>query len=294
MGITLHASKILKNAKAEGAIFNKVCQIGRQALMLHSNDRVKIGLNKDDLSIHNGDYQWPWADSFYRDVLKAETVQTLDYSKYEGADLIHDLNSPLPPEKYNQFDIVIDGGTLEHIFNVPEALKSYMNLVKIGGRVFIFTPANDNCGHGFYQFSPEFFYRTFNEANGFEIRKLWLVTHPFPSNFLSSKEVCYEVKDPVSVEDRVIISRSGPMMIMVEAKKINGNKPFSSGLPLQSDYVTEWNKTSVTSTKSQNILRAVKNCIIGQLPLTMRYWLRGQKQIRLQSLKGSPYVTEIK
>ena len=32
-----------------------------------------------------------------------------------------------------------------------------MALPKVGGDVYICTPANNLCGHGFYQFSPEFF-----------------------------------------------------------------------------------------------------------------------------------------
>ena len=293
MGLTIHAAKMLRQSKLDGAEFTKVCQVGRQALVIHPEDRLAVGLKDASVPIQNNDYLWPWADSFFRDTLGVRDFHTMDYSDYEGADLLHDLNSPLAPEHYGRFDVIVDGGTLEHIFNVPEALKSYMRLVKVGGRVFIFTPANGNCGHGFYQFSPEFFYRVFQPSNGFEVVRLWAVTHPFPSNFLSRKETCYAVEDPAVVRDRVIISRSGPMMIMVEARKVNENEPFASGPPLQSDYVAEWKDPNEAGADSSVTKGGLKNLILGLLPLRGRYWLRGLKQRRSQSLTGSPYIRRI-
>ena len=67
---------------------------------------------------------------------------------------------------------------MEHLFDVKQVLSNYMNLVKIGGSLFICTNANNLCGHGFYQFSPEFFYRVFTEANGFAVESLCLIETP--------------------------------------------------------------------------------------------------------------------
>lgn len=53
---------------------------------------------------------------------------------------------------------MVDGGALEHTFNVPVALTSYMEMVRVGGRLILVSPANDHFGHGFYQFSAELFY----------------------------------------------------------------------------------------------------------------------------------------
>ncbi len=80
---------------------------------------------------------------------------SLDCSDYEHCDIVHDMNRPIDPSHHGTFDVVIDGGSLEHIFNFPVAVANCMNLVKVGGSVFIFTPANNHMGHGFYQFSPD-------------------------------------------------------------------------------------------------------------------------------------------
>ncbi|QAZ69573.1 hypothetical protein C3Y92_19980 (plasmid) [Solidesulfovibrio carbinolicus] len=44
-------------------------------------------------------------------------VHALDYSDFEGADIIHDLNSPdVPKDLVQQFDVVIDHGLLNTFF----------------------------------------------------------------------------------------------------------------------------------------------------------------------------------
>jgi hypothetical protein len=45
-------------------------------------------------------------------------VSSVDASDYEGATIVHDLNIPIPRELVEQFDIVWDGGTLEHVLQL--------------------------------------------------------------------------------------------------------------------------------------------------------------------------------
>jgi len=74
--------------------------------------------------------------------LGAERVDPVDATDYEGASFAHDLNCELPelPLKY---DAAVDGGTLEHVFNFPIALKTSMNTVQIDGRVLKRFPYTD-------------------------------------------------------------------------------------------------------------------------------------------------------
>jgi len=43
----------------------------------------------------------------------------MDYSDYEGAEIILDPNNIVLQEYHEKFDVVFDGGTCEHVFNVP-------------------------------------------------------------------------------------------------------------------------------------------------------------------------------
>ncbi|MCA1572803.1 MAG: hypothetical protein LC798_21415 [Chloroflexi bacterium] len=43
--------------------------------------------------------------------------------------------------------MVLDGGTLEHVFDYPTALRGALDAVRLGGHFIAVTPANGWCGH---------------------------------------------------------------------------------------------------------------------------------------------------
>jgi len=104
-------------------------------------------------------------------------VESLDVSDYEGADYIYDLNDTLTPDNLKEkFDLVFDGGTMEHVFHIPNALNNIFSMLKIGGCVIHGSPVNNYVDHGFYQFSPTIFY-DYYYANNFEILQCSLFRH---------------------------------------------------------------------------------------------------------------------
>jgi SAM-dependent methyltransferase len=125
--------------------------LGRQDLI--AVDMVGAMLEKEGLAAANfqqASKTCAYADPLF-EALGATQVDALDNSDFEGAKFIHDFSEPIPSEWKEQFDVVFDGGTLEHVFNFPAALRNAMELLRPGGRLFIHTCANNLCGHGFYQ-----------------------------------------------------------------------------------------------------------------------------------------------
>lgn len=103
-------------------------------------------------------------------------VQSLDYSEFEGASIVHDLNDPdLPRELLEKFDVIIDHGTLEHVFHVPNALNNLFRLLKIDGRLIHCAPTSNLVDHGLYMFSPTFFH-DFYVTNNWEINNIYVVS----------------------------------------------------------------------------------------------------------------------
>lgn len=110
-------------------------------------------------------------------MLGFQSVERLDYSDFEGADHVVDLNADGLAEKLRgKFDVVLDSGTLEHIFHIPHALKNIISLVKVGGRIIFLSPSSNHLDHGFYMFSPTFFADYFL-ANKFEINTCYVVRY---------------------------------------------------------------------------------------------------------------------
>jgi len=79
-------------------------------------------------------YEQPdgFAETFLRKI-GYPTPLSLDASPYESCDLTHDMNEPLPADLRERFDIIIDGGTLEHVFNTPQALDNVFHMLREGG-----------------------------------------------------------------------------------------------------------------------------------------------------------------
>jgi hypothetical protein len=127
--------------------------------------------------------------------------RVLDASPYEGADTIHDMNTPVPEVWHGRYDVVIDSGSLEHIFNFSVAIANLANMLRVGGTIFVTTPANNLMGHGFYQFSPELMFWVFSESNGFAVHKILLVEAGYPSVELMRNHTVYEVTDPKHVRE---------------------------------------------------------------------------------------------
>lgn len=162
MGISILNGLFLVEARASGARFDATLTLGRMTSFLAPRDlrRLKNALAAVDASavsalVALGDKVPDYMDKFLV-ALGATRLDALDASAFEGAQLIHDMNEPLPEALRDQYDAVIDGGTLEDVFNVPTAFRNAMDAVKVGGHLFAILPANNWCGHGFINTARNF------------------------------------------------------------------------------------------------------------------------------------------
>ena len=110
--------------------FNDTITLGRQDLLVEYADIVNL------FHLYNIPFTDKAITEFYKktnqfaepllEYLGAKKCKSIDYSDFEGASIVHDLNNPISNELKGQFDTVIDGGTLEHVFNFPQAIKNCM------------------------------------------------------------------------------------------------------------------------------------------------------------------------
>lgn len=95
-------------------------------------------------------------------------LEVMDITQVRGGELLQDLNQPVPEVLHRRYALVIDPGTLEHCFNIAQAVKNVVQMIAVGGCVFHGNPLN-RFNHGFYNLNPTW-YRDFYLANGFEIQ----------------------------------------------------------------------------------------------------------------------------
>jgi SAM-dependent methyltransferase len=245
MGLEYYTSRFLLQARARGVEFGRVLTVGRQNFVVTKPQLRKLArefhFGADQFIANNPAADLVYAEPFFRELLKCKLIESIDVSTYEGASHVHDMNAPLPEALKNQFDTILECGSLEHIFNFPTAIKNQMEAVKVGGTLFLQTPTNNYFGHGFYQFSPELFFRVFSAENGFEIKRIQIYEHFYPCHFFETTP--YEVTDPAQLRRRVALVNNRPALLLIEAKR-TALKPVFATTPQQSDYVPLWNQNS--------------------------------------------------
>jgi hypothetical protein len=108
-----------------------------------------------------------------------------------------------------------------------------MEMLAPGGRYLGISPANNFCGHGFYQFSPDLFYRIFSALKGFMVERMILCEVQTDSDW-------FEVLDPHTVQQFVeYLGGSKPTYLLVQARKLT-TQPIFATYPQQSVYNLLW------------------------------------------------------
>lgn len=172
MAIDANGARFLLWAKRRGVDFSRTATLGRLAMLL-SDREIRRLLREFGVRLTNPEALVGTAEPFLQ-FLGASAVESLDIDAQDGPTHLQDLNVPIPPSLRERYSLVVDGGTLEHVFNVPAALRNFMEMVQVGGHALSITVANNCCGHGFYQFSPGLFFKVFAPENGFQLEAVIL------------------------------------------------------------------------------------------------------------------------
>lgn len=219
--------KLLKNTYDKYGEFKETLTIGRQGL--HTPKHIVEAI----LNV-TGVEQTEFADDVLTKFLGSSSVDSVDFSNYEGASIVMNMGKPIDDTINRKFDTIIDGGCLEHIFEITTALKNVSKLCKVGGTILHVLPANNQCGHGFYQFSPELFFSLYSEVNGYSDTEVFLGDTTNPNWTVQIP--------PPALGQRHDISHPNPLYVMVRTKLVR--ESFLHEEVQQSDYSYIWSKSN--------------------------------------------------
>ncbi len=180
-------------------------------------------------------------DSLFQLLGFSECVR-IDNSDYEGADKILDLNvKETPNDLIDSFDVVLDCGTVEHVFDVNASLSHCLRMTRPGGCIIHLSPSSNAVNHGFYSISPTL-YQDFYSASGCEVEMICLCR--MGKNFLRGKWEVYDCSP--TDRDWLPLGRLGDGIWCTFAvlKKLEGAEPK---VPQQGFYSSTW-KTAQVST----------------------------------------------
>src|SRR5262245_28299036 len=114
--------------------------------------------------------------------MTADFYRAAGFSRYEAIDInsrygshVMDLNKDLDRDYgfSQQYDLVVNTGTSEHVFNQAAFLRNAHNLTRPGGLMLHVVPFTGYTNHGFYNYQPGLFY-DLAAANGYQVVRVRL------------------------------------------------------------------------------------------------------------------------
>lgn len=112
----------------------------------------------------------------------ADFYRVLGFSRYEAIDITTKFGSKVMDLNYvlltangytEEFDLVTNNGTGEHVFNQAAVFENCHNLCKAGGYMLHVLPFQGYVNHGMYGFHPKLF-NDLARANGYKVERMAL------------------------------------------------------------------------------------------------------------------------
>ncbi len=266
MGISKALASLLLEEKKEGRCKGSILQLGRQHTFVtyaalkklfvkHGIPllaTLKIQLSFNPLLAQRGFIN---DQTFFR-ALGFDDIQSLDYSDFEGADIIWDLNMLLSDSYADKFDCIIDGGTTEHIFDIPTALKNMHKLLKKEGYIIHASPSHNHVDHGFYMFSPTLLYEYY-QANNYRI----VTSYIFEYDDRLETTAWHIYKYQPGILDKLSFGGFGKKMLGIYFVVQKLAESTSDVIPQQGSYKSLWDKVSKPKLKPNIIKTFLKKVL---------------------------------
>lgn len=122
--------------------------------------------------------------------------------------------------------------------------------------MIMFTPANNFCGHGLYQFSPTLFFSLFSEKNGFTILDMSVVEKKRESDKVKRIRRLYK---NMSERERLEINTKYAAEIFLVARKVS-DMPLEIEIQ-QSDYLPLWESEPKMRTDEKELFAGLKTVL---------------------------------
>jgi hypothetical protein len=147
MGITqFHAEMIVREHK-QRKLPETVHLLGRQTVLLTFGQAIEllkrseveptstpVEVDQQTLGAH-ATQQAFISDRTFFGLMGVKKVLAIDYSDYEGAEIILDLTKPVPASHRDTVDFLFGGSVLDNIFDPATYLKNISELLRPGGRL---------------------------------------------------------------------------------------------------------------------------------------------------------------
>jgi len=150
MGIPSQVARLILREHMFRPITGQLLSIGRQTVHLTPRQakalvEAELGIQLDvdpkglelDTSTRGARNRGLISDRAFFSLFSDATYHCLDQSNYENADIVFDLcSTQTPSELQDRFDFVVEGSTLDNVFDPAAALRNLTRVTRVGGRLF--------------------------------------------------------------------------------------------------------------------------------------------------------------
>jgi hypothetical protein len=190
--------------------------------VLITNENEKLELIDRLLNTENPIHKFDVAKVIYRVLFGAKKVVSIDLHGTDAA-IKSDLNEPI--ELDGLFDITINNGTAEHVFNIGQVFKTVHEKTATGGIMIHEGPFTGWYNHGFYNIQPTLFYDV-AAINGYGIMGFFCCEHQPPK--------IIQIYNPQQILEAVEKKEIPAHSVLIMMMKKLGEAPFV--YPMQGFY----------------------------------------------------------
>lgn len=137
------------------------------------------------------------------EVLDLTEIDYVSIDIYQGHKThIFDLNFQSTPAEYaDAFDVVLNFGTTEHVFNQYNSFKVMHETSKCGAYMFHQVPSIGYIDHGYFMYSPRTFVEL-AEANGYSLLDLWFTGPQGHAKLFDAVSYRPDIRSPAREDSR--------------------------------------------------------------------------------------------
>jgi hypothetical protein len=169
MGLSRQMARFVVREAKHAPIRGSVLLIGRQTISL-TPERFSDLMREENMPVdpaipvtldtttQKGTGKGYISDAYFFKALGADTVTAVDVSDYEGAEIVHNLDTPIPAQLEGKFDFICNGSVLDNMFNPIMGLNNISRMLASAGRVIHFEHASNTVNNAYLQFSPNWFF----------------------------------------------------------------------------------------------------------------------------------------
>jgi SAM-dependent methyltransferase len=255
MGLGHHGVEALVREHKHRPISGNVVLIGRQAVYFSPHDILEL------LRAHSIDVEHVAAAEIEIDrrtvnraqaatgrdlvtdqalfrLLGVPRVLALDHSDYEGAEIIHDLNKPIPQSLLDFADFIVDGSTLDNVFDPAMVIRNFARMLKPGGRLITINMYSNHYEP--YAILPPLWYLDFFVINEFADCKVYILVMPGDEVMAAAGIDVFVINTDYLLDpSRFVSAFASPHMMATIVIAEKGSRSTSHKVPSQQHYRSE-------------------------------------------------------